>query len=214
MGRKFANEFTKLQDDNPPIEFDYVKAIIKKELKHPIENIFNSFDAEPLGSASIGQVHRAVLKNGHSVAVKIQKPGVEHIIKSDISIMEFLAKRIDTYIPQFKIYNIPAIVEEFKRSILKEIDYENEAMNLKRFSYNFQDDETVHVPKIYSEYSSPKIITMELISGKKVSDITKDEGYDLKLVAEHGAISYFKQVIMYGFFHADLHPSNIYIYFR
>jgi ubiquinone biosynthesis protein len=211
VGRKFANEFTKLQDDNPPIEFDVVKASIKKELKHPIESIFSSFDAEPLGSASIGQVHRAVLKTGEDVAVKIQKPGVEHIIKSDISIMEFLAKRIDTYIPQFKIYNVPGIVEEFKRSILKEIDYENEAMNLKRFSYNFKDDETVHVPKIYSDYSSLKIITMELIGGKKVSDVTEAEGFDLKLIAERGAVSYFKQVIMYGFFHADPHPSNIYI---
>ena len=96
-----------------------------------------------MGSASIGQVHRAVLKTGEDVAVKIQKPGVEHVIKSDISIMEFLAKRIDNYVPQFKIYNVPGIVEEFKRSILKEIDYENEAINLKRFSYNFKDDETV-----------------------------------------------------------------------
>ena len=211
VGEKIAKEFAKLQDDNPPIEFSVVKLAVEKELGLPIESIFISFDSEPLGSASIGQVHRAVLKTGEEVAVKVRKPGVEQIIKSDISMMEFLSNRIDSYVPQFKIYNIPGIVEEFKRSILKEIDYENEAINLKRFSYNFKDDETVHVPKIYSDYSTLKIITMELIVGEKISEVTEAEGFDLKLIAEHGAVSYFKQVIEHGFFHADPHPSNIYI---
>jgi ubiquinone biosynthesis protein len=211
VGEKIALEFAKLQDDNPPIDFDVVKWSVERELGSPLEKIFSSFDSEPLGSASIGQVHKAVLKTGEQVAVKVRKPGVEQIIKSDISIMEFLAKRIDNYIPQFKIYNIPGIVEEFKRSILKEIDYENEAINLKRFSYNFREDETVHVPKIYSKYSTLKVITMELIVGKKISEVTEAEGFDLKLIAERGAVSYFKQVIEYGFFHADPHPSNIYI---
>ena len=211
VGEKISNEFAKLQDDNPPIEFEVVKTTLEHELGSPIESVFSSFDAEPLGSASIGQVHRGVLKTGEEVAVKIQKPGVEHIIKSDISIMEFLAKRIDNYVPQFKIYNVPGIVEEFKRSILKEIDYENEAINLKRFSYNFKEDETVKVPLLYSDYSTLKVITMELIVGTKVSDVTEAEGFDLNLIAERGAVSYFKQVIDYGFFHADPHPSNIYI---
>jgi ubiquinone biosynthesis protein len=211
VGRKIANEFTKLQDDNPPIEFDVIRRVVERELRSPIEQIFSSFDIEPLGSASIGQVHSAVLKSGENVAVKVQKPGVEKFIRSDIAIMQFLANRIDSYVPQFKIYNVPGIVEEFKRSILKEIDYENEAMNLKRFSYNFKEDETVHVPKLYSKYSTLKVITMELVGGKKISDITAAEGFDLKLIAERGAVSYFKQVIDYGFFHADPHPSNIYI---
>ena len=211
VGRKIAREFAKLQDDNPPVDFEVIKSVIESELGSPIEKIFRSFNAEPLGSASIGQVHSAVLKTGEKVAVKIQKPGVEKFIRSDISIMQFLAKRIDSYVPQFKIYNVPAIVEEFKRSILKEIDYENEAINIKRFSYNFREDETVHVPKLYSDYSTLKVITMELIGGKKISDISIAEGFDLKLVAERGAVSYFKQVIDHGFFHADPHPSNIYI---
>ena len=144
-----------------------------------------------------------MLKTGGKVAVKVQKPGVEDFIRSDISIMQFLAKRIDSYVPQFKIYHVPAIVEEFKRSILKEIDYENEAINQKRFSYNFREDDTVHVPKIFSDLSTLKVITMELIVGKKISNVTEAEGFDLKLIAERGAVSYFKQVIEYGFFHAD-----------
>ncbi len=210
VGDEIASEFAKLQSNNPPVEFELIKAAVE-ELGSPIESMFSSFNAEPLGSASIGQVHRAVLQTGEEVAVKIRKPGVKGIIKSDVSIMEFLAARINNYIPQFKIYNLPGIVEEFKRSILKEIDYENEAINLKRFNYNFRNDRTVYVPKIYSDYSTMKVLTMELIGGRKISDVTAAEGFDLKLIAERGAVSYFKQVIDYGFFHADPHPSNIFI---
>ncbi len=211
VGRKIATEFTKLQDDNPPISFESVQRVIENELGSPLNNIFESFDVEPLGSASIGQVHRALLLTGEEVAVKVRKPGVEQVIRNDIAIMEFLAKRIDSYVPQLKIYNVPGIVEEFKRSIFKEIDYENEALNLKRFKHNFMDDETVHVPEIYGDYCSLKVITMELIVGTKISEVTEKDGFDLKLIAERGAISYFKQVVVHGFFHADPHPSNIYI---
>ena len=211
VGRKIATEFTKLQDDNPPIDFEVLKGVVEHELGSNINKIFSSFDVEPLGSASIGQVHRATLITGEEVAVKVRKPGVEQVIKNDLAIMEFLAKRVDSYVPQLKIYNVPGIVEEFKRSIFKEIDYENEALNLKRFRHNFQDDETVHVPEIYSKYCSIKVITMELIVGTKISEVKTETGFDLKLIAERGAISYFKQVVVHGFFHADPHPSNIYI---
>ena len=211
VGRRIATEFTKLQDDNPPISFDSIQGVVEQELGSPLNKIFETFDVEPLGSASIGQVHRAVLLTGEEVAVKVRKPGVEQAIKNDLAIMEFLAKRMDIYVPQLKIYNVPGIVEEFKRSIFKEIDYENEALNLRRFKNNFIDDETVHVPEIYSEYCSLKVITMELIVGTKISEVKEAEGFDLKLIAERGAISYFKQVVVHGFFHADPHPSNIYI---
>ena len=123
VGERMALEFTKLQEDNPPLEFDVIKTTLEEELGSALETIFESFDPEPLGSASIGQVHRAVLKSGEEVAVKIQKPGVEGIIKNDIAIMLFLARRINSYIPKLRIYNLPGIVEEFERSILKEIDY-------------------------------------------------------------------------------------------
>jgi len=211
VGERMALEFTKLQEDNPPLEFDVIKTTLEEELGSALETIFESFDPEPLGSASIGQVHRAVLKSGEEVAVKIQKPGVEGIIKNDIAIMLFLARRINSYIPKLRIYNLPGIVEEFERSILKEIDYQNEAMNLKRFRQNFQMDHTVYVPQIYSQHSTPKVITMELIQGRKVSEVTEADGYHLKLIAKRGALSYFKQVVEDGFFHADPHPSNIYI---
>ncbi len=211
VGDRIAQELTKLQEDNPPLEWEVIKTTLEEELGSPLETVFESFDPEYLGSASIGQVHRAVLKSGEQVAVKIQKPGVEKVIKSDISIMKFLAQRINSYIPQLRIYNLQGIVEEFERSILKEIDYNNEAINLKRFSHNFQKDHTVYVPQVYSQHSTQKVITMELIQGRKISEVTEEDGYNLKLIAKRGALSYFKQVVEDGFFHADPHPSNIFI---
>jgi ubiquinone biosynthesis protein len=210
VGERMAQEFTRLQEDNPPLEWEVIKTTLEEELG-PLETVFESFDPEPLGSASIGQVHRGVLKSGEEVAVKIQKPGVERVIRSDIALMRFMARRIHSYIPRFRIYNLPGIVEEFERSILKEIDYENEAINLKRFGYNFQKDHTVYVPQVYSPHSTQKVITMELIQGRKISEVTEEDGYNLKLIAKRGALSYFKQVVEHGYFHADPHPSNIFI---
>ncbi|HML06477.1 MAG TPA: AarF/ABC1/UbiB kinase family protein [Methanobacterium sp.] len=212
VGDDIAAELSKLQDDNPPVDFEIIKSVIGEELGDSPDNLFSEFNKEPLGSASIGQVHKAVLKNGDKVAIKIQKPGVEDIIRKDISIMRFLAKRVDDYMPQFRNYNLPGIVNEFERSILKEIDYNQEAMNITRFNYNFKDDETVYVPQVYKEYSTKKVLTMELIEGKKVSDvINSNEGYDKPLIAKRGIESFFKQVLVDGFFHADPHPANIYV---
>lgn len=212
VGDDIATELTKLQDDVPPVDLEIIKSTIETEINSPVENIFSEFDEKPLGSASIGQVHKAVLKNGDKVAVKVQKPGIEEIVHKDITIMRFLAKRINDYMPRLRIYNLPRIVDEFERSILKEIDYNQEAINTIRFDNNFKENEAIYVPKIYKEYSTDKVLTMELIEGKKVSDvIDSDEGYDKPLIAKREIDSYFKQVLIDGFFHADPHPSNVYI---
>jgi ubiquinone biosynthesis protein len=212
VGDDIAEELTKLQDDVIPVDIEIIKSIIETEINNPIENIFSEFDDKPLGSASIGQVHKAVLKNGDKVAVKVQKPGVEEIIHKDITIMRFLAKRINDYMPRMRMYNLPRIVDEFERSILKEIDYNQEAINIIRFDNNFKENEEIYVPKVYKEYSTEKILTMELIEGKKVSDvIDSDEGYNKPLIAKREIDSYYKQVLIDGFFHADPHPSNVYI---
>lgn len=212
VGRTIANELTKLQDDNPALDFDIIKKIVEKELKKPINSVFKEFNEEPLGSASIGQVHQAILKNGKKVAVKVQKPGVEKLIKSDLAIMRFLAIRIDNFVPSSRNYNLPGIVDEFERSILKEIDYEQELRNIKRFENIFKDDDGIYVPQVYKEYSTFKVLTMELIEGKKISDVIKDStGFNRKLLAKRGVESYFKQIMIYGYFHADPHPANIYV---
>lgn len=212
VGKELAQELVKLQDDNPPIPFSEVEKIIEKELKKPINTIFTEFNPEPIGSASIGQVHTAKLDDGTPVAVKIQKTGVEHIVKSDLVIMKFLGDKIDKYVSSSRIYNIPSIVREFERSILKEIDYTMELANMEHLTHDFRHDRTIHVPKTYPQYSTSKVLTMELIDGKKVSDvITNPTGHDTKLIAKRGVNSYFKQIMINGFFHADPHPSNIYV---
>ena len=212
VGDEIAAELTKLQDDVTPVDLEIIKSTIETELSNSTEDLFSEFEEEALGSASIGQVHKVMLKNGDKVAIKIQKPGVEEIIHKDITIMRFLAKRINDYIPQFRIYNLPRIVDEFERSILKEIDYNQEAINIIRFDNNFKEDKAIYVPKVYKEYSTEKVLTMELIEGKKISEvIDSDEGYDKPLIAKREINSFFKQVLMYGFFHADPHPSNVYI---
>ncbi len=212
VGDDIAAELSKLQDNVPPVDLEIIKSTIENELSKPPEDLFSEFEENPLGSASIGQVHKAVLKNGDKVAIKVQKPDVEEIVHQDITIMRFLAERINDYMPQFRIYNLPRIVDEFERSILKEIDYTQEAMNIVRFDENFKDDETVYVPRVYKQYSTEKVLAMELIEGKRVSDVIDSaEGYDKPLIAEREINSFFKQVLIYGFFHADPHPANVYI---
>lgn len=212
VGKEIAEEFSKMQDDNPPLDFEQIKEVIEDELGDSLDNLFSEFIIEPLGSASIGQVHRAVLKTGEEVAIKVQKPGLESLIKSDLAIMKFIARRIDKYIPKTRNYNFPGIVDEFERSILKEIDYQQELLNINRFSDIFKKDNTIYVPLVYPHYSTSKVLTMELIGGKKISDvIDSDEGFNKRLIAKRGVQSYFKQIMIYGFFHADPHPANIYV---
>jgi ubiquinone biosynthesis protein len=212
VGENIASEFSKMQYDNPSIPFSDIKKIVEEELNSSIDEVFDLFYEVPLSSASIGQVHVAKLKNNDYVAVKVQKPDIAKVIKSDLSIMKFLAKRVDQYIPNAKPYNFPIIVAEFERSILKEIDYIQEFNNIKRFNSIFENDSAVYVPQAFGDFSTEKVLTMEYIDGEKISDVVLSEKiYDKKLIAKRGMESYFKQIVDYGFFHADPHPSNIYI---
>lgn len=212
VGEPLASEFSKLQYDNPNVEFSQIKEIIEEELGDPIDNIFEIFHEESIASASIGQVHKAKLKDGPYVAVKIQKPNIENTIKNDLTIMKFLSKRINHYIPQSRTYNFPTMIDEFERSILKEIDYKQEFKNILIFSDIFKNDETVYVPKAYSKYSTKKVLVMEFIHGEKISEtISTRNSYEKKLIANRGVSSYFEQIVNHGFFHADPHPSNVFV---
>ncbi|WP_407422910.1 ABC1 kinase family protein [Methanobrevibacter sp.] len=214
VGTEISEELEKLRDDTPVTEFSKMKEVIEEELGHPLDEIYTDIDVTPIGSASIGQVYTAKLKEtGEKVAIKVQKPNSEEIIKSDLKIMKFLAARADRFISKSKIYNLPAIVSEFEKSILKEINYLEEVRNMEILGNNFKNVSYVHIPKVYHEYCSGKVITMELIEGPELSKVIKDdlEGYDKKLIAKRGMNSYFKQIMEDGFFHADPHPGNIMI---
>lgn len=212
VGIETADELQSLRDNTPVTPFDEIKEVIESELERPIEEIFSKIDEKPIGSASIGQVYKAKLKeNGKYVAVKVQKPNSYEIVKSDVEIMKFLATRIDRYIYQTKTYNLPAMVKEFERSIFKELNYLDEVMNMKNISKNFKGVPYIKIPKAYSDYCTSKVIVMELIKGVEVTDLLEGEYPDIdkKKIANYGVKSYFKQIMIDGFFHADPHPGNL-----
>ncbi|MBX7076208.1 MAG: AarF/ABC1/UbiB kinase family protein [Methanobacteriaceae archaeon] len=213
VGHTMANELTKLQDNNPPIPFEEIKVHLENELGKPITEVYSEFDEEPLATASIGQVHHAILKKEEKeVAVKIQKPGLEKIIEVDLNLMRFFAKRVNKYVYKARTLNLPDIEKEFERSLYKEIDYNQELSNMQRFKENFKDNYKIYIPKAYTEYSNKHILTMEFVKGEKVSYVMEHpEGYDTKLIADVTVKSYFQQILIDGFFHADPHPANIYI---
>ena len=212
VGKDIANELSKLQDDNPSVSYDEIQNMIENELHDSIPNLFKSFSKKPIATASIGQVHKGTLPTGEEVAIKIQKEGLEDLIQTDLNIMKFIAKQVDK-VSILKIYNLPGIIDEFERSIKKEINYNQELMNMKRIEYDFRNDKTIHIPKSYPEYSSKKILTMEFIKGEKLSNVfdSDDPKYNKKLIANRGVKSYFQQIFINGFFHADPHPGNIFI---
>ena len=213
VGEKIANELANLQDDNPAITYEQVKAIVERELGGNIDELFEDFHHEHLATASIGQVHEAKLSTGERVAVKIQKEGITDKIDLDLRIMKYIANRADKWNSDLRKINLPGIMEEFDRSIHKEIDYNNEFMNMQRIEMNFVDNPYIHIPATYPEYCSSKVLTMEFIEGTKLNDVYASTGdeFDKKLLAKNVLDSYLQQLFIDGFFHGDPHPGNIMI---
>lgn len=213
VGTDIAKELTKLQDNNPPVDFKEIEEVIEEELEDSISNLFKDFSKEPIATASIGQVHEAYLMTDEHVAIKVQKKDLESLIETDLKIMHFIAKQIDKRISKASIYNIPAIVDEFERTIHKEIDYNIELRNMKHLEYDLKNKNKIHIPKSYSEYTTTKVLTTEYIEGLKLSEVIEsdDPKYNKPLIAKRGVNAYFEQIFINGFFHADPHPSNIII---
>ena len=206
-------ELEKLQDEVPPFPYAEAKEIIEAELGDGIENVFSSFDETPLASASVAQVHKAVLNDGDVVAVKVQRPGIKKIIEVDLEIMLHLATLMEKNIEEISFQKPTRVVEEFARTLERELDFGTEAANMERVSSQFLNDRTIYIPKVYSEFSSSRVLTMEYVDGIKVSEIDKLEaaGMNLKTVTARGADFVMKQVFEFGFFHADPHPGNIFV---
>ncbi|MDJ0829078.1 MAG: AarF/ABC1/UbiB kinase family protein [Desulfobacterales bacterium] len=209
----FIEELAKLQDNVPPFSFSDVKQIIENELGRPVEEVYSELSNEPLASASIGQVHKAVLMDNEQVAIKIQRPGIRKTIEIDLEIMLHLATLAERHIEELAVHQPVRIVEEFARTLEKEIDYTIEAANMQRFAHNFLNDATIYVPKVFQGLSTSRILTMEFVDGIKVSKTEQldQEGLDRELITARGTDIILKQVFYHGFFHADPHPGNIYV---
>lgn len=213
VGEKVSEELSQLHDDNPPISFEEIKVIIESELGGDIDDIFAEFSKEALATASIAQVHEAKLPTGEKVAVKVQKTNVQEIVETDLAIMRFIANESERFDTSFKHLNLPAIVHEFDRSIQKEMDFDNELMNIRHMNDNFKYNDKIIVPVTYPDYSTEKVLTMEYVEGVKLSDVIAgdDPKYNKILLADRIVRSYFQQIFVDGFFHADPHPGNIFI---
>ncbi len=207
-----GDELAKLQDACPAFDSAQAKAMIEASLDGTTEQLFSKFDIEPLASASIAQVHTAITHQGDEVVVKIVRPDIEKIIKRDIALMYIFAKFVSKYPLSKKVRPIE-IVAEFESIILNELNMLREAKNATQLRENFQDSDLLYVPKVHWDLCSEEVLTTERIYGTPVGDITqlKADGVDLKRLAEEGVIIFFTQVFKHNFFHADMHPGNIFV---
>jgi ubiquinone biosynthesis protein len=211
LPKDIIQELEKLQDSVPAFSFDKVKHVIEEELGQPLEALFHSFDEKPIASASIGQVHHAVLHTGEEVAVKVQRPAIEKTIFTDLDIMEELAAVAEHRLKWASHYQLRDMVEEFAASIRAELDYMTEAKNAESFAKLFKEDDVVRVPEVYWDQTSQKVLTMSYLPGTKINQVTvlKEHGIDLRETAERFIQSSLQQMFIAGFFHADPHPGNI-----
>ena len=210
---EYLFELAKLQDDVPPFSYEEVESIFLAEMGHKPEELFAEFTREPVAAASIGQAHEGVLRDGDKVVVKVQRPEIEKIIAVDLEILAHIAALMEKYLEELQGHRPTSIVEEFARTISKEIDYSVEIGNIERFAKQFERNKTIYVPKVYRDLSCERILTMENIQGLKASDVDKlrKQGADLPLVAERGTNLIMEQIFVHGFFHADPHPGNVFI---
>jgi ubiquinone biosynthesis protein len=209
---ELINELKKLQDHVKPLPFSEVKAVILQTCPN-IDDWFCDIDETPLASASIGQVHCAVLKDGTKVALKVQRPGIPDVIETDLAILRSMAERIDAVLPEVRIYNPIGMVEDFAQQIRKELDFIRDARNAERMSRNFKDVPGIRFPKIYWEHSSSRLLVMEFIEGVRIDnpEAIKGLGVNPHEVGVRGFHAYLKMIFEDGFFHGDPHPGNLFV---
>jgi ubiquinone biosynthesis protein len=207
---ELITELKKLQDHVAPLPFSEIRKVIVAECPDH-ESCFISIEETPLASASIAQVHRATLKDGTTVALKVQRPGIKDIIETDILILESFAERVERYYPQYKVYNPSGIVADFAVQIRKELDFIRDGRNADRLRFNMQDLEKIRVPKIYWEYSTRQLLVMEFIDGVRIDHVDEitASGIDPREIASRGFYAYMQQIFEDGFFHGDPHPGNL-----
>jgi ubiquinone biosynthesis protein len=210
------DELQKLQDDVPPVPFDQVRPVLERELGATLDEIYEMLDERPLASASIAQVHRALLRIPDApsvdVVVKLQRPNIRDVIERDLDLLHWMARAIERSVPESRVYAPSKVVAEFDRAITAELDFTLEADNADKFRRNFLDFEPgiVAFPHVYRQASSRRVLTLEFLAGRKVLAAV-EAGADGEKIAKHAVAIMIKQVFEDGFFHADPHPGNIII---
>ncbi|WP_026975958.1 ABC1 kinase family protein [Alicyclobacillus contaminans] len=207
----WIRELSRLQDEVPPMPMATVRRIVEAELGDPFDAVFKQFSEVPVGSASIGQVHRAVLPTGETVAVKVQRPEMQSQIETDFDILMDLIHLAEKHFDWVRHYQLDEVAAEFRHSLLNEMDYTVEARNATRIRGMFENDATVYIPKVYWDFTTSKVLTMEYVEGVKLSNPAALEaaGYQPKLLAHRATKAVLTQMLMHGFFHADPHPGNL-----
>ena len=209
----YIQGLSKLQDKIDPFAFDEVEAILHVELGIRVSKAFTTFEAKPVGSASLGQVHRATLRDGRTVAVKIQRPAVRGKVLEDLEILGEVAELLEKHNETMRQHDITEMFAEFKSSLLRELDYLQEAGNLRTLHENLARYRRIIVPRPIDDYSTSRVLTMEYIHGSKVTELSPIAQAEIEgqRIAEQLFHAYLKQVLVDGFFHADPHPGNVFI---
>lgn len=209
----YIHALTRLQDKIDPFPFEQVEAIVSGELGVRISKAFSEFRSQPLATASMGQVHRATMLDGRAVVVKVQRPGIQEIITEDMEALEEIANFLDKHTPWGRRYEFGKMLEEFRKSLWRELDYRQEARNLSKLGANLLEFPGIVVPTPIEDFTTARVLTMEYIRGKKITELSPLTRLDFKGadLAEELFHAYLKQILVDGFFHADPHPGNVFL---
>lgn len=208
-----ADELQSLQDNVPAFFSPSIESIIESSLGKDVDSIFSNLDSEPFASASVAQVHTATLLNNDEVVVKVIRPGIEDIVAADLKLLKWIARQIEVHTELGKRLHPIEIVSDYEKIIFDELDLLSEAANTSQLKRNFENSSVLYVPKIYWDFSSKQVLVMERIHGIPVADIDalNAQHTDLQKLAETGVDIFFTQVFAHNFFHADMHPGNIFV---
>ncbi len=208
---EYVKALGQLQDRVPEFNTETAIAIVESELGSPLYKLYKDFDPKPIAAASLGQVHKARLHTGEEVVVKVQRPGLEKLFDLDFKVLRKLLRFCQRYLPWTRQYDLDAIYQEFAYILYREIDYIQEAINADRFRYNFRNHPRIIVPKVYPDFTTKRVLTMDYVPGIKINDRRSLEacGINVKEINQIGICCYLKQLLQDGFFQADPHPGNM-----
>src|SRR5919206_4056714 len=209
----YIEALTRLQDKVGPFPFTEVEEIVNNELGVRISKAFSYFESTPIAAASLGQVHRAALRDGREVVVKVQRPGIREEMSKDMDVLSDMAAFLDSHTEAGRKYEFTPLLEEFRKNLLRELDYRLEARNLVIFASNLREFDRIIVPQPVEDYTTSRVLTMDYISGRKITSLSPLAKIDLDgyQLAEHLFQAYLQQILIDGFFHADPHPGNVFL---